>query len=253
MLARPAPAAAPEAPPVNLVQSVPIAPPAAAPPRRQGRGGARAANPAPRPRHLQGPRHRARTETAGRAHLARLCIEDLAGGQRLQAPQHPPRGDADRGAAARRISRQCRLRPFQSHQEDQSGERPLARGNLRPQHRRAEACRRAARRRAPARERRQIRHPVRRGGSVRQSPDDPPQRQARHGHQAQCRGLSHRKPLWRRQRQGPRRRDGRARQGHRGDHQADRRPRPPSSSFSRSAARRWPTPNGPSSPPPATW
>ena len=42
-----------------------------------------------------------------------------------------------------RISGQRRLWPFQPHQEDQGRERPVAGGDVRPQHRRAEACGRA--------------------------------------------------------------------------------------------------------------
>ena len=77
------PAPASDAPPVQVVQSVPIAPPeppARAGRRRQGRAGDRAANPTAGPRHLQSPGQRARAAAADRADLARLCLEDLAAG-----------------------------------------------------------------------------------------------------------------------------------------------------------------------------
>ncbi|HYJ59536.1 MAG TPA: VWA domain-containing protein [Methyloceanibacter sp.] len=63
-----------------------------------------------------------------------------------------------------------------------------------------EACRGPAKRRAVARRCGEARYSVRRGGPVRQPAGNPAQYQARSGRQAERRRLSHREPLWRRQR-----------------------------------------------------
>ena len=164
----------------QCVQSVPIAPPPPPPAPRTASTSAAAQIQLPVPVTFKALVTEARTEACKSGLTWRVYASKASpegGGYKLA--QHPPRGDADRGAAARRISRQCRLRAFQSHQEDQGGERPLARGDLRPQHRRPEARRRSSPTASSRRERRQLRHPLRRGGSVRQSPDGPAQRQAR--------------------------------------------------------------------------
>ncbi len=57
-----------------------------------------------------------------RSRLARLCSVALSR-RHAQAHRHSSRGDADGGSSARRLSRQCRLRPLQPHQEDQGGKR----------------------------------------------------------------------------------------------------------------------------------
>ena len=136
------------------------------PPRRPPREAARAndrASPAsrfPSPSRLSSPkRDRACKRGSPGASMKRRLRRQAAG---YKLRQHPPRSRCRQRHSAGRISRQRRLRAFESDQEDQGGERPLDRRDLRPQHRRIEACSVPSRRRASPRERGPLRHPIRR-------------------------------------------------------------------------------------------